>query len=142
RDWTPRCTRRSRARVGRHRTASNHPLLCDCRGNRRSERSRDLVRRRRHSTSRLTFVRDYGTGQLFENFASTWPLAVWSLAGAGWIIVIAVLRERPQRRLIASLTAFAAFVFLIVALTVDTSRVAMLCTLAPLLVIAANAPTR
>jgi hypothetical protein len=94
------------------------------------------------SSSRLTFVEEYGLDRLVGYFADTWPVVALTAAGGGWVIVVAALAERRSWRIAAVVIAVVAVNLAVAAITLDQSRVVMLTTLPLVVTLAAFPPSR
>ena len=79
---------------------------------------------------RFSFASAYGPSRLLDYFSATWPVIVWTAAGGGWLVILAVILRRRSRRFTIAVTGVLVANLGAAALTTDQSRVAMMTTMA------------
>ncbi len=83
--------------------------------------------------TRYKFVTEYGISSLFELFARSWiPISI-TIATGGWLLLVDVLISPKRGRHTIVIGVYIFIVLTMTAITVDQSRVGMLCMFGPLI---------
>lgn len=90
------------------------------------------------TSTRLSFIVDYGPSTLVGHFVDSWPMILVSTAGGGWLLIADTVVASPRGRHTMVTACYLAATMAIVAFTLDESRIAALLMLPVLIGLATS----